>query len=92
MNIRHTTYGYPSLEVHKRNTYALSVRAKSVAKQLIARPRKNHFGASNVATPRDERSEFFVVHPARFELTTFGSASQRSIQLSYGCSFGAPLK
>jgi hypothetical protein len=27
-----------------------------------------------------------MVHPARFELTTFGSASQRSIQLSYGCS------
>ena len=26
-----------------------------------------------------------VVHPARFELTTSGSASQRSIQLSYGC-------
>ena len=31
---------------------------------------------------------FFLVHPARFELTTFGSASQRSIQLSYGCIFG----
>lgn len=28
---------------------------------------------------------FLVVHPARFERTTFGSASQRSIQLSYGC-------
>ena len=29
-----------------------------------------------------------LVHPARFELTTFGSASQRSIQLSYGCITG----
>jgi hypothetical protein len=29
---------------------------------------------------------FFVVNPARFELATFGSASQRSIQLSYGSS------
>lgn len=27
-----------------------------------------------------------MVHPIRFERTTFGSASQRSIQLSYGCS------
>lgn len=28
-----------------------------------------------------------LVYPARFELTTFGSASQRSIQLSYGYKF-----
>ncbi len=26
-----------------------------------------------------------VVHPARFERTTSGTANQRSIQLSYGC-------
>ena len=34
-----------------------------------------------------------MVHPARFERTTFGSASQRSIQLSYGCiqPFGNPI-
>ena len=33
------------------------------------------------------KEAFFVtcmVNPARFELATFGSASQRSIQLSYG--------
>lgn len=29
-----------------------------------------------------------MVHPIRFERTTFGSASQRSIQLSYGCKCG----
>ena len=28
---------------------------------------------------------FSMVHSARFERTTFGSASQRSIQLSYEC-------
>lgn len=33
----------------------------------------------------EESSESHMVHLARFELTTFGSASQRSIQLSYRC-------
>lgn len=32
-----------------------------------------------------------VVHSARFERTTFGSASQRSIQLSYECIPGKQM-
>lgn len=34
---------------------------------------------------------FSLVNPARFELATFGSASQRSIQLSYG-SISQPMR
>ena len=34
------------------------------------------------------RGVSYLVHPIRFERTTFGSASQRSIQLSYGCMCG----
>ena len=30
-------------------------------------------------------SNVLLVHPARFERTTSGTANQRSIQLSYGC-------
>ena len=33
----------------------------------------------------NESSESNMVHPARFERTTSGTANQRSIQLSYGC-------
>ncbi len=32
-----------------------------------------------------KRPLFFLVHSARFERTTFGSASRHSIQLSYEC-------
>ncbi len=34
---------------------------------------------------------FCMVHSARFERTTFGSASQRSIQLSYECIPGKQM-
>ena len=33
-------------------------------------------------------SNILLVHPARFERTTSGTANQRSIQLSYGCTRG----
>ena len=32
-----------------------------------------------------------MVHPARFELTTFYSGGRRSIQLSYGCIAFEPV-
>jgi hypothetical protein len=72
-----------SMQASARGFRYTNVRPRQ---QMLPRPRFEPCRNTTKTLLRRSVFKLQMVHPTGFEPTTFGSASQRSIQLSYGCS------